>query len=45
MDDGDTWGGWGVVISPVVAAMDSAGFNPIGEYIRSRQSNIAEKVA
>ena len=29
---------------PVVVAMDAAGLHPIREYIRRRQSTIAEKV-
>ena len=30
---------------PVVAAMESAGLHPIGEYIRRQQMTIAEKLA
>ena len=44
-DDSNTWVGWGVGITPVVAAIEAAGLYPIRDYIRRRKVTIAENLA
>ena len=44
-DYGDTWVGQGLGIPPVVVALEAAVLNSIMDYIRRRQSTIAENFA